>query len=425
MPNGLCGSLAKKAVSVCVLFLVIFGTPLTAEGKEKIKQKLVAVLEIACDSQRISYKEAQYLSDAVRKAASDALDPKDFMVMTRENMDIIIPPEERVCTNTMCYAKVAQRLTAEYLIGGNIRDFAGRFGLTLEAYDGKGVLLGSEQGEADTTFELLTLVRQLTPNLLAKVPGTKFAKQRKPPSAPEEQSEEDALKKLREEQKRREAERRAAERAERDPEYLRSWDGREPGVALVPLPGRLLTNSEGWKVLMPLAILGYGLSIHRSIVSIDFAIGSVTGGALKSPAENSWHFALICVPGEFDLTFRFGKGFPLGARIGVGGVVDLGFNVEGKLLAGFTAFHLVYDYGTRKDEVGFEVAGGFEYAGWKLIDQGASGGDPMGGGRVLMTVPLGMFSWGELRLVLGCGYYRGPKGAQDIQWLLHFRYYNF
>jgi hypothetical protein len=93
------------------------------------------------------------------------------MVMTRESMDVIIPPEKRVCLNNACYAEVARQLNAHYLIGGNVKDVAGNLALTMEAYDGNGVLLESELGEADDVKQLLSLVRQLAPKLFKRVLG--------------------------------------------------------------------------------------------------------------------------------------------------------------------------------------------------------------------------------------------------------------
>jgi hypothetical protein len=141
------------------------------QGQGIPKQKLVAVLELSGQTKRVSLEEMQYLSDIVRKTAVDALDPNRFMVMTRESMDVIIPPEKRVCLNNACYAEVARQLNAHYLIGGNVKDVAGNLALTMEAYDGNGVLLGSELGEADDVKQLLSLVRQLAPKLFKRVLG--------------------------------------------------------------------------------------------------------------------------------------------------------------------------------------------------------------------------------------------------------------
>jgi len=53
-------------------------------------------------SNRLSLDDVQYVTDAVRKAAADGLDLSRYTVMTRETMDIIVPPEQRKCLNDKC-----------------------------------------------------------------------------------------------------------------------------------------------------------------------------------------------------------------------------------------------------------------------------------------------------------------------------------
>jgi TolB-like protein len=129
-------------------------------------RKLIAVLELQSSSEKLIYKEVQYLTDVVRKDLTDAIDPEKYIVMTREIMDVIVPPEERKCFDAYCYAVVAKRLQARFLIAGNVKDFGERIGVTLEAYDGPtGAVLGIEQGEAQDIQELLKKVRAMARRL--------------------------------------------------------------------------------------------------------------------------------------------------------------------------------------------------------------------------------------------------------------------
>jgi len=156
-----------------VVCLVVVAVAIAAGGGAVLGQvapkALVAVLELDVRTRRLTIENAQYLTDAVRKAASDALDTKRFWVMTRESMDVIVPPEERRCMNNLCYAAIGKRLQAQYVIGGNLVDVGGLIGITLEAYDKDGGLLGSEQGEAKDLPEALALVRRLAPQLLGRI----------------------------------------------------------------------------------------------------------------------------------------------------------------------------------------------------------------------------------------------------------------
>jgi len=151
------------------LFALVFALPEPfAYGQVKLYagRELIAALELQSFTQQLTSKQVQYLTDAVRKALMDAIDPQKYVVMTRESMDVLIPPEERKCLNDACYAVVGKRLQARLLIAGNVKDLGKRFGVTLEAYDGPtGAVLGIEQGEAQDIDELLEKVRAMARRL--------------------------------------------------------------------------------------------------------------------------------------------------------------------------------------------------------------------------------------------------------------------
>jgi len=156
-----------------------------ARGQAQMRE-MIAVLELERRTQRLKDDEVQYVTDAVRKAASDALDPARYLVMTRENMDLIVPPDERRCLSGMCYAEIGRRLQARYVIGGNVRDFGRRFGVTLEAYESRtGAVLAVEQREADDLDAVLQLVRELSPRLLGRVLGGAAPRPTPPPPPPD------------------------------------------------------------------------------------------------------------------------------------------------------------------------------------------------------------------------------------------------
>lgn len=150
--------------------VVLLESAHVAVGQSPPAKVLVAVLEVESRTDRLSGEDLQYVTDAVRKAASDFLDPARYVVMTRENMDIIVPPEERKCMAGMCYAEIGKRLQAKFVVGGNVRHFGNQFGVTLEAYESNtGTVVGMEQGEARDLQGVLALVRNMAPLLLKKV----------------------------------------------------------------------------------------------------------------------------------------------------------------------------------------------------------------------------------------------------------------
>ena len=235
-----------------------------------------------------------------------------------------------------------------------------------------------------------------------------------------------------------EAQQARQEAEERDVTLFRSWDTDLAGLGPAPVAGRFFTTSGGHRMVLPLTLVGYGMNWHTKVVAMAFGVGTAGMGAGAEPGGTMVAHGMM-FPVEGDITFRFAKGFPLGLRVGVAGFLDMWSSSReiGSLLVGMATAHLVYDFGVLVDRVHFEVAAGFEYAGWKsrwdaTSDHGNvsstsdSGGDPMGGARVLVTIPIAELESGrELRMVLAAGYYRGPEGAQDVQWTFHFRYYRF
>jgi len=158
--------------AVSVVILVWESSNLLARdyAKSLESRELIAALELQSSSRRLSPGDVQYLADAVRKALSDAIDPEKYAVMTRENMDLIIPPEERKCLNEACYAIVGKRLQARYVVAGSVKDIGKLIGVTLEAYEGPtGTLLGVEQGEAQDIDDLLKVVRLMASKLVGRV----------------------------------------------------------------------------------------------------------------------------------------------------------------------------------------------------------------------------------------------------------------
>jgi len=174
--------------NLCLFALVLALPEPFAYGQVKLYEgrELIAALELQSFTQQLTSEQVQYLTDAVRKALADAIDPQRYTVMTRESMDVLIPPEERKCLNDACYAVVGKRLQARLLLAGNVKDLGKRIGVTLEAYDGPtGAVLGIEQGEGQDIDELLEKVRAMARQIVAKVLGTKIPLKPVSPGIPE------------------------------------------------------------------------------------------------------------------------------------------------------------------------------------------------------------------------------------------------
>ncbi|MBM4398589.1 MAG: SUMF1/EgtB/PvdO family nonheme iron enzyme, partial [Deltaproteobacteria bacterium] len=163
----LAGKAVVAAVAVGVLALGVFALPPAAGARDL---DLVAVLELDNPSKRVSVQEVQFVTDAVRKAAAEGLDRGAYLVLTRENMDLIVPPEDRKCMAGMCYAEIGRKLQARFVVGGRVTDVGRKFGVTLEVYEARtGQLLASEMARADDVDGVVDHVQRLAPSLMRRI----------------------------------------------------------------------------------------------------------------------------------------------------------------------------------------------------------------------------------------------------------------
>ena len=152
-----------------LLLLVTLLAPLSVLAAEA---ESVAVLELQNDSKRVQVSEVQFLSNNVRKAAKDGLDPARFQVMTRETMQVMVPPSEMVCLAGKCIVEIGKKLQARYVVGGSLSDVGGAIAITLEAYESKtGMLTGTENGTSASVTDAIALIQQMAAKLIRQIGG--------------------------------------------------------------------------------------------------------------------------------------------------------------------------------------------------------------------------------------------------------------
>jgi TolB-like protein len=156
-----------------VLILVLSLPALAQKPPESVATRdNVAVLQMENRCRLVKDSEAEFLTDLLRKAAAEHLDPARFAVMTRETMDVLLPPSEIRCLSGECLAKIGQRLQARFVVGGSLKDVGSRIGITLEAYESAtGMLKGSETGTAKDMDEAVTFTGQASQKLLGRLSG--------------------------------------------------------------------------------------------------------------------------------------------------------------------------------------------------------------------------------------------------------------
>ena len=156
-----------RTCTMLMLTVTLLTTPLLAAEPET-----VAVLELENQSKTVTDEEVQFITDMVRKAARDGLDPAKYVVMTRETMEVLVPPSDMQCLAGKCLVEIGKKLQAKYVVGGSVKDFGTEFAITLEAYESKtGMLTGSETGTAATVKEAVPLVQQMAGRLIGRIKG--------------------------------------------------------------------------------------------------------------------------------------------------------------------------------------------------------------------------------------------------------------
>ena len=135
-------------------------------------EKKVAVLELT-NTAKITDAEANYLTDLVRDAAVRALSGRGFLVMTRENIYELLPPDMRdltKCTEASCEVEAGRMIGADYLITGEVLRFADEFRGALKVHHSfSGAFLGGETCAGKTLKDLEGGLKEAAGRLLALV----------------------------------------------------------------------------------------------------------------------------------------------------------------------------------------------------------------------------------------------------------------
>ena len=135
----------------------------------------VAVLEtIQMSKDLLTIQELRRLTDELRAQALRVLPPeRNFTIMTRENINAMLPPGKSVeqCEGS-CLVETGRNINAEYIAQGRVSLFGKRLSLTVELYETLGSkLLGTFSSEGGNAEDLLLEIKKNSPGLFGKVPG--------------------------------------------------------------------------------------------------------------------------------------------------------------------------------------------------------------------------------------------------------------
>ncbi|MDP8222378.1 MAG: PEGA domain-containing protein [Candidatus Lernaella stagnicola] len=132
------------AVVACLAVLIVWTFALAAGDKK------VAVLELV-NKAGITDDEAYFLTDKVRRTASQTLPISHFTIMTSENIQEMLPPGKDLakCTDAACEVELGREIGAEYLITGEIIRYAGDLRVQIKVHHvPSGHFIGSEDTKA-------------------------------------------------------------------------------------------------------------------------------------------------------------------------------------------------------------------------------------------------------------------------------------
>ncbi|MDP8222376.1 MAG: SUMF1/EgtB/PvdO family nonheme iron enzyme [Candidatus Lernaella stagnicola] len=193
----------------------------------------VAVLDFQ-NPAGLEQQEVDYITELVRTEARKMLPRDRYVLMTKENIQDLLPPERRNLSECVgeCEVETGRMIGARYLATGEIVRFGGELRVTVRLYDVEtGNLLESRRAKGKKTLDLEAPLERVSSMLFVMLPGANQFVATAPepvvtptpkPYTPPANADPAFEKLVREEQVRIEAERRlAAERqAQRDADYL-------------------------------------------------------------------------------------------------------------------------------------------------------------------------------------------------------------
>lgn len=132
----------------------------------------VAVLETMAGEDLLDYNSRLFLTDVLRDAASRMLPAKQgFVVMTRENINVMLPPGKSLeeCEGS-CLAETGRNIAADFVTQARIGKFASFMTITVELYETKNSkLISSITARASDEEQLLEEIEKNAGSLFSKV----------------------------------------------------------------------------------------------------------------------------------------------------------------------------------------------------------------------------------------------------------------
>lgn len=137
----------------------------------------VAVLETGVDldlKKKVSLSDRQYLTNVLREEAVKELPAsQNFTIMTRENINVMLPPGKAIedCEGS-CLAETGRNIAADYVCQARVGKFGSKLTISAEIYETAGSkLVASFNGHGANVEELLKEIKKSAPEFFRKVKG--------------------------------------------------------------------------------------------------------------------------------------------------------------------------------------------------------------------------------------------------------------
>lgn len=121
----------------------------------------VAVTELRNEAE-LGNSEVAYLTDQVRNQASIVLPKSAFAVITKESMQMLLPPDKfkQACSGSQCEVEVGRTMGAQYIISGEVIKFGGSLRVNLKVHacvSGEFLGLDTARGTLDELEEAIKI----------------------------------------------------------------------------------------------------------------------------------------------------------------------------------------------------------------------------------------------------------------------------
>ena len=141
----------------------------------------IAVLDLT-NSTDLGESERLYLTDTVRMAALSL--PRDgYLIMTRENILVLLPPgvDLTTCTGTACEIEFGRLVGADFIVSGELLFVGTNYRVSLRLHDvTSGALLSQQQGAAPNVDGLVEEVGVVSRLLFAELSGGEASAETEP-----------------------------------------------------------------------------------------------------------------------------------------------------------------------------------------------------------------------------------------------------